>query len=138
MPRLPRLGGKFSLVSANDVATALTLAIDCKLSDPQVLTLTDGHSYTVNEIEVKLRKANNLKLPWVKLPASLLFLSFIMIIILTKLRLLNSSISLRTYKNLTHASESSNLKAKEILGFKPSTTFYEMLPEITDTIKNKS
>tara|TARA_B100001059_G_C17836247_1_gene588357 strand:- start:5843 stop:6820 length:978 start_codon:yes stop_codon:yes gene_type:complete len=138
MPRLPRLGGKFSLVSANDVATALTLAIDCKLSDPQVLTLTDGHSYTVNEIEVKLRKANNLKLPWVKLPATLLFLSFIMIIILTKLRLLNSSISLRTYKNLTHASESSNLKAKEILGFKPSTTFYEMLPEITDTIRNKS
>ena len=136
MPRLPRLGGKFSLVSVNDVATALTLAIDCRLTDPQVLTLTDGHSYTVNEIEVELRKANNQKLPWVKLPATLLFLSFIMIVILTKLRLLKSSISLRTYKNLTHTNESSNLRAKEILGFKPSTSFYEMLPEITEKIGN--
>lgn len=136
MPRLPKLGGKFSLVSANDVAEALTMALDCKLIDPQVLTLTDGHSYTINEIESELRKANNLKLPRVQLPALLLFLSFFMIGTLTKLRLLKTSISLRTYRNLTHTNEPSNLRAKEILGFKPSTSFYEMLPEIMDTIRN--
>lgn len=138
MPRLPKLDGKFSLVSASDVAAALTLALDCKLTEPQVLTLTDGHTYTINEIEVQLRKANNLKLPLIKLPAPLLLLGFIMIAILTKLRLLKSNIGLKTYKNLTHTNELSNLKAQEILGFKPSTSFYELLPEITDTIRNQS
>ena len=138
MPRLPVFKGKFSLVSVNDVATALTLALDCKLSDPQVLTLTDGYSYTINEIEVQLRKVNNFKPPWLKFPAMLLFLSFSIIITLNKLKLLKTSINLTTYRNLTLSNELSNLRAKEILGFEPSTSFYDILPEITATIRNKS
>jgi UDP-glucose 4-epimerase len=138
MPRLPDFKGKFSLVSVNDVATALTLALNCELSGPQVLTLTDGHSYTINEIEVELRKANNLKLPRVKLPATLLSLSFIIIVTLTKLKLIKTNINLTTYRNLTRSNELSNLRAKEVLDFKPSTSFYDILPEITAKIRNKS
>jgi len=54
------------------------------------------------------------------------------------LKLIKTNINLTTYRNLTRSNELSNLRAKEVLDFKPSTSFYDILPEITATIRNKS
>ena len=139
LPRLPKLTNRLSLVSVDDVVSALLLAATLDSpADPSVLmaklairvTLTDGCTYEINAIEKSIYDAVERSPSHWRLPVVLLFAASAMAELLEKLRIFRSGIGLRTYRNLTRDNLFDNHSAKAELGFEPSTTFFAQIDKL--------
>lgn len=135
MPPLPEITNQISLVSAVDLAQALLLALNTKQFCHSAITVTDGQQYSIKEIEKSIYYNIGRSMARWQTPAVVLYCAAAVAGLIS--RITGGSISRRTYRNLTCNNLFSNDKAISELGFEPSTTFYDCLPEIISTIRAK-
>jgi UDP-glucose 4-epimerase len=131
--RLPRLDTRLSLVSADDVARAVCLALEKPESGVRSYLLTDGEEYSISAIEAAIYQALGRNLPALAMPRVLLYGAAATAGVLNRLRGKKGGISLRTYHNLVTDNLHSARQIREELGFFPNTTFYQKLPDIIDS-----
>jgi len=139
MPRLPVLDSRISLLGVEDLASAILLAANTDRSSQdsqvsQIYTVTDGRVYPITAIEEAIYQALGKRLPRRKTPAVILYAGAVLAGIMAKILGRRSSISGRTYRNLTTDNLFSNDKICAELGFKPSSNLYGMLPQIAEEI----
>ncbi|MDP6416189.1 MAG: SDR family NAD(P)-dependent oxidoreductase [Gammaproteobacteria bacterium] len=140
LPPLPKLDSRLSLVGVEDLAGAITLATDATEADGKTYYVTDGVSYSVNEMEQAIYAALDKKIPAWRTPRMVLYAAAAAAGCLGKL--LNSiglkrdagGISGRTYQNLITDNLFSNGPLCEELGFTPKSNFYDSLSHIIETI----
>lgn len=134
LPRLPALDNQISLLGVDDLAEALLLALKSTQVSGKTYTVTDGQQYSIGEIEQAIYQALGRRLPRWRTPAVVLYLASAVAGLLSRFRRDGGAISNRTYRNLTSDNLFSNDEICEQLGFRPSKTLYQALPEIVDEI----
>lgn len=134
LPRLPRLGSQISLVGVDDLAAALILALRATQLSGKTFTVTDGQVYAIGDVEKAIYQALDKRLPRWRAPAVVLYLAAVTAGAFSRIRSTGGGISGRTYRNLTSNNLFSNDEICEQLGFNPSTTLYQALPDIVDEI----
>ncbi|MCI5106605.1 MAG: SDR family NAD(P)-dependent oxidoreductase [Pseudomonadales bacterium] len=132
--RLPRLDTRLSLVAAEDVARAVCLALEKPEPGVRRYLLTDEQEYSISAIEAAIYQALGRNLPALAMPRVLLYGAAATAGLLNRLRGKKGGISLRTYHNLVTDNLHSAQQIREELGFFPSTTFYQQLPDIIDSL----
>lgn len=133
LPRLPRLGSRISLVGVDDLAGAIELALRAQTSG-KIYTVTDGQIYGVNEIEAAIYEALGRRMPRLRTPAVVLYAASLLAAAVARMRGRESGISGRTYRNLTTDNLFTNDELRADLGFQPTQTLYQVLPEIVRDI----
>ncbi len=136
LPRLPQLNSRISLLGVNDLAVALTLALSATEITGKTYNVTDGQLYPIVDIEQAIYLALNKQLPRWRTPAVVLYVAAAVAGGLAMFRRGGGGISSRTYRNLTTDNLLDNDEICEQLEFKPSTTFYQALPDIIEKIVN--
>ncbi len=134
LPRLPRLSNRISLVAVTDLAKALILAAKSPDANGRTYMLTDGEAYAISEIEEAIYRCLGKRLPPRRTPAMVLYVASLTAGLLSRLGIRKSGISARTYRNLTSENLFNNNDICAELGFRPSTTLYDMLPAICSNI----
>lgn len=137
LPRLPKLRSRISLLAVEDLAAALVLALKATQLSGKTFTVTDGQVYPIGDIEQAIYQALGKRLPRWRTPAVVLYLAAAAAGLRSRFRSDDGSISGRTYRNLVNDNLFSNDEICEQLGFQPSTTLYQALPEIVDEITRK-
>ena len=135
LPPLPEVNNQISLISVEDLATAIRLAMDAPVSKQQTYTLSDGESYSIAELERAIYAALGKPFPRWRTPHMVLYGASVIAGLLSSITGRGGAISTRTYRNLTSDNLFSNEKAVSELGFKPSMTFFEELPKIVESIR---
>lgn len=133
LPRLPRLSSRISLVGVEDVVSAILLAVNAN-QDARIYTVTDGQAYSITAIEEAIYQALNKRLPGWRTPSVVLYAGAMLAGLMAKISGRTSSISSRTYRNLTTDNLFSNDEVCTELGFEPSHNLYEVLPQIVEEI----
>ena len=137
LPRLPALTSRLSLLGVKDLAAALMLALNASDISAKTYTVTDGQQYPIVDIEQAIYLALNKQLPRWRTPAVVLYVAAAVAGGISRLRRGGGGISRRTYRNLTRDNLFDNDEICQQLGFEPSTTFYQALPDIVEKIVNK-
>jgi nucleoside-diphosphate-sugar epimerase len=136
LPRLPQLNSRISLLGVKDLAAALLLALNASDITAKTYTVTDGQQYPIVDIEQAIYLALNKQLPRWRTPAVVLYVAAAVAGGLARLWSGGGGISRRTYRNLTMDNLLDNDEICQQLGFRPSTTLYQALPEIVEKIVN--
>jgi UDP-glucose 4-epimerase len=136
LPPLPRLNNKISLLSVNDLAQALLLALDVRETKQQIYTLTDGQQYSVEDIQSAIYRALDKPMPSWRTPHMVLYAASLIAGAVSSITGGSGAISSRTYRNLTSDNLFSNERAIADLGFSPSTDFFQLLPKIVKAVRN--
>ena len=138
LPPLPRLTNRISLVGVNDVANVIALALNQAAANGRTYELTDGEQYTIADIEQAVYAAVGRKMPGWRIPRMLLYAAAASAGLWNGLIGSKASktggISLRTYHNLLADNLFANDASCTELGFEPSTTLYQELPDIVRAI----
>ena len=134
LPPLPSLSSRISLIGSDDLAAALVLAIKLDRAAGRIYTVTDGVEYAVTEIESSIYAALGKRMLMWRTPAVILYGASALVGLLARLNWSDSSISTRTYRNLTMDNLFDNSAICRDLGFDPRTNLHSALPEIVDAI----
>ena len=137
LPPLPRLNNKISLLSADDLAQALLLALDVR-ETKQVYTLTDGKQYSIEDIQSAIYRTLDKPMPSWRTPHMVLYAASLIAGAVSSITRGSGAISSRTYRNLTSDNLFSNERAIADLGFAPSTDFFQQLPKIVKAVRNSA
>jgi len=136
IPLLPRLNTRISLIGINDVFRAIKLAMESHNLGGKTYTLTDGETYIISDLECQIYDALDKTRPRCRCPRIVLCLGLFLIGIFAKaLSIVGlempsiAGVSYRTYRNLVTDNLFDNSRACINLGFEPSETFYDSLPE---------
>jgi UDP-glucose 4-epimerase len=135
LPPLPKINNRISLVSAHDLSRALLLALKSSALNATPITITDGQQYSIADIEQGIYLALGRSKPQWHTPHMVLYCAASLAGLASIVTGSGSSISSRTYRNLTSDNLFSNDKARSQLDFEPSTTFYQSLPAIVQRIR---
>ena len=138
LPPLPRLNSKISLLSADDLAQALLLALDVRETKQQVYTLTDGEQYSIEDIQSAIYRTLGKRMPRWRTPHMVLYAASLIAGAVSSITGEGGAISSRTYRNLTSDNLFSNERAIADLGFAPSTDFFQQLPKIVKAVRNSA
>jgi nucleoside-diphosphate-sugar epimerase len=138
LPPLPKINNRISLVSAHDLSRALLLALKSSAPNASPITITDGQQYSISDIEQGIYLALGRSKPRWRTPHMVLYCAASLAGLISIVTGSGSSISSRTYRNLTSDNLFSNDKARSLLGFEPSTTFYQSLPAIVQQIRENT
>ena len=136
LPPLPKINNKISLVSVQDLASALILAVESTNTCKSPIAVTDGQHYSIAELEQAIYRALGRPKPRWRMPRILVYFASLLAGLISKFTVSGGSISVRTYRNLTSDNLFSNSMAKKELGFEPSTTFYQNLPAMVRWIRD--
>lgn len=136
LPPLPRLNNKISLLSVDDLAQALLLALDVRETKQQVYTLTDGKRYSIEDIQSAIYRTLDKPMPSWRTPHMVLYAASLIAGAVSSITGGSGAISTRTYRNLTSNNLFSNERAIADLGFAPSTDFFQQLPKIVKAVRN--
>ena len=134
LPPLPEVNNQISLISVDDLAAAILLAMETDESGQKSYTVTDGESYSVTAMERAIYVALGRPFPRWRTPHMVLCSASQIAGFVSSITGRGGAISARTYRNLISDNLFSNEKAVSELGFKPSTTFYEELPKLIESI----
>jgi len=134
LPPLPPLTSRISLVGSDDLAAALLLAVKSEQAAARIYTVTDGEKYAVTEIESAIYAALGKRMPMWRTPAVILYAASAVAGLLARLGWRDSSISSRTYRNLSTDNLFDNSAVCEDFGFAPRSDLYSTLPEIVDDL----
>jgi UDP-glucose 4-epimerase len=135
LPPLPEIKNQISLLSSLDLSRALLLALKSAKAIENPITVSDGERYSVAEIELAIYHTLGRAKPRWRIPHMILSSASLLAGWVSKLTGGHGSISSRTYRNLVSDNLFANDRAKADLGFKPSTTFYQSLPEIIEAMR---
>lgn len=138
LPALPKINNRISLVSSQDLAQLLILALESSKTCESPITVTDGQQYSIAEIEQAIYQALGRPNPRWRMPHILVYCASLIAGMISRLTGNGGSISSRTYRNLTSDNLFSNAVAISELGFEPGTTFYQSLPGIVQHIREIS
>ena len=138
LPPLPEVNNQISLISVDDLAAALLLAMEADESGQKSYTVTDGESYSVAAMERAIYAALGKPFPRWRTPHMVLYGASQIACFVSSITGGSGAISARTYRNLISDNLFSNEKAASELGFKPSTTFYEELPKLIESIRESA
>lgn len=136
LPRLPALSSKISLLGVEDLAAALLLAAGSQQT-AKIYTVTDGQDYPIAAIEEAIYRVLGRRLPRWKTPAVILYAAATVAGVVARIAGRESSISSRTYRNLTSDNLFTNNEICRELGFQPTQNLYQLLPEIADDIVSR-
>jgi len=141
LPALPVLKTSVSLISVEDLSKAIDLSINLENAAGKLYTVTDGHSYNINQIEEEIYLILGKKFPSLRLPRLLLYTGFLGVEGINKIsNLLNlkfpslSGIRMRTYRNLISTNSFDNSQIVQDLNFRPEVDLYQMLPRIVHSV----
>lgn len=137
LPRLPRLSSRISLLGVEDLASAIALSLRAPAT-VKTYTVTDGQAYAVNAIEAAIYDALGRRMPRLRTPAVVLYAASLLAAAVARMRGRESGISGRTYRNLTTDNLFTNDEICADLGFQPTQTLYQVLPEIVRDIASKT
>lgn len=135
LPPLPKIDNRISLVSAHDLSLALLLALQSTKQKASPFTITDGQQYSISEIEQGIYLALGRSKPRWRTPHMVLYCAASIAGLVSVATGRGGSISSRTYRNLTSENLFSNDLAELELGYEPSTTFYQSLPAIVNSLR---
>ena len=138
LPPLPEVNNQISLISVDDLAAALLLAMEADESGQKSYTVTDGESYSVAAMERAIYAALGKPFPRWRTPHMVVYGASQIAGFVSSITGGSGAISARTYRNLISDNLFSNEKAVSELGFKPSTTFYEELPKLIESIRESA
>ena len=138
LPPLPRLNNKISLLSADDLAQALLLALDVRETKQEVYTLTDGKQYSIEDIQSAIYRALDKPMPSWRTPHMVLYAASLIAGVVSSITSGSGTISRRTFRNLTSDNLFSNESAITDLRFAPSTDFFQQLPKIVKAVRNSA
>lgn len=138
LPPLPSIASRISLVGVQDLVQAIVLAMNSPSVNGRIFTVTDGETYAISEIEAAIYRVLGKITPRWRTPAVILYAASVVAGLLNKVGLRRSSISPRTYRNLMNDNLFDNAAICTELGFEPSMTLYDALPEIVENIVNTS
>ena len=138
LPPLPEVNNQISLISVDDLAAALLLAMETDESGQKSYTVTDGESYSVAAMERAIYAALGKPFPRWRTPHMVVYGASQIAGFVSSITGGSGAISARTYRNLISDNLFSNEKAVSELGFKPSTTFYEELPKLIESIRESA
>ena len=136
LPPLPKINNRISLVSVQDLASALILAIESTKTCKSPMAVTDGQQYSIAEVEQAIYRALGRPTPRWRMPRILVYCASLLAGLISEVTVSGGSISVRTYRNLTSDNLFSNSMEKKELGFEPSTTFYQNLPAMVRWIRD--
>lgn len=136
LPPLPKISSRISLVGVQDLIQAIILAANSPDANGRTFTITDGKSYEISEIESSIYRILGKTQPRRRTPAVILYAASVVAGLLNKLGLRQSSISPRTYRNLVNDNLFDSAAIRDDLGFEPSMTLYDALPDIVEHIIN--
>ena len=138
LPPLPEVNNQISLISVDDLAAALLLAMEADESGQKSYTVTDGESYSVAAMERAIYAALGKSFPRWRTPHMVLYGASQIAGFVSSITGGSGAISARTYRNLISDNVFSNEKAVSELGFKPSTIFYAELPKLIESIRESA
>lgn len=130
LPPLPKLENQISLLGVDDLTQAIILSLKNHRANGKVYTVSDGMDYKINDIEAAIYGGLGRKSPAWRSPRMVLYGAAALAELAAKAGLKVSGIGLRTYRNLVQDNQVSNSKISEDIGFKPSMSLYDALPEI--------
>ncbi|MEX1198736.1 MAG: NAD-dependent epimerase/dehydratase family protein [Pseudohongiellaceae bacterium] len=136
LPPLPDLPERFSLVSVADLCQAVMLAAEqggaAADSDTPVYPVTDGHAYSLREVETAIRQALGQRQPRWALPRSALFMGALGLEVADRFLRLDNAPGLRNYHALTRGRVVDDRAIREALGYEPAGRFQDSLPELVN------
>lgn len=138
LPPLPNLENTLSLVGVEDVCKAALLAAEQDTAVGEIYPLSDGVSYTPNSIEGAIYDALGRKKPGWRTPRMVFYAASLGAQIANNLGVWKNDIGLRTYRNLVGEGTSQTVSCEKItteLGYQPSQTFYDALPDIIEHMR---
>jgi UDP-glucose 4-epimerase len=134
-PPLPDISAERSMVSVNDLVSAMLLAVTHPDANRQQLIIADGEAYTAYSIYLAIRVALGKGIPLWKLPRALLR-TMGMIGDILQYFWAGCPVSSEAIARLTEPSAYSAEKIRQ-LGWQPTTTFYKELPDIISACLEK-
>ncbi|MEC7187027.1 MAG: NAD-dependent epimerase/dehydratase family protein [Pseudomonadota bacterium] len=135
MPPLPKLENRIALISVKDVCRIAIAAAEGQQASGAVYTLTDGEYYTPKRIEAAIYKALGREQHKWTTPRMIFFLAALVVQIGSYLRIVNSDLGLRTYRNLLKDQPAGESAFASALSIAPSLTFESELPEILKSLE---
>lgn len=138
LPPLPKLENRLSLVGVDDLVKAAVLAAESRDAGGKIYCVTDGKSYSINEIEQAIYQSLGRKLPGWHSPRVLLYAASALAGVLGKMTNSGSGINIRTYHNLTRSNSFSSQEIESDLGFVPANNLYDELPGIVAYVTAKN
>lgn len=130
LPPLPKLDHGFSLANVDDVCRAAVLAAESALAPGQCWLLTDLERYTANAVEGAVYEALGREKPGWRTPAVVFFAAAAMLQLGRLSGWKGAESGLQTWRNMTRERVWPDREIYEQLGFGPSGSLYEQLPEI--------
>lgn len=131
-PPLPEVGNRRSLVHVDDVAQALLLAADKDEAHGKVYIVTDGQTYSTRQIYTLLCRALGKPLPRWVLPAAVLYgaarVGDVLARFLPRPPPLTSAVLDKLLGSACYRSD----RIQRELGFRPSRTLADALPEMVE------
>jgi len=129
-PPLPKLSNRLSLVGVDDLCKAALLAAEMAVANGKIYPVTDGVSYSMNQLEKGIRNALGQTQPRWSVPLWLLYAAAFKMELLSRVLRLENAPGLRSYRALTSENIFSNEKISHELGYTPSASFFLVLAEI--------
>lgn len=136
MPPLPSLNNRFAMVSVYDVCRAIQVLIASSKSLKSCYFLTDGELYTPNRVESAIYAALHRRQPRWRSPLVVFYIASYVAETLSRLRLVKTSVGLRTYWNLVADSQLQNEDGEETLDLGPTRNFEDDLPSILSVLNH--
>ncbi len=141
LPPLPKLGNSLSLVGVKDLCEAALLVATNSSAGSRVYPVTDGANYTPNIIEEAIYRALGRKKPGWRTPRVVFYAASLGAQIANNLGIWKNDYGLRTYRNLTGQGTLQAASCEKItteLGYQPSQTFVDALPDIIKHMEQES
>jgi nucleoside-diphosphate-sugar epimerase len=134
-PPLPETGNRRSMVHVADVVQALVLATTRPEANGKVYYVTDGVAYSTRSIYDGIRAALGLPPPRVRVPKWFLRSGAWIGDLLQRLTRWNIPLTSETLEKLLGSAWYSNARIEQELGFHPTRTLSDSLPEIVASVR---
>jgi nucleoside-diphosphate-sugar epimerase len=134
-PPLPATGNRRSMVHVADVVQALVLATTRPEANGKVYYVTDGVAYSTRAIYDGIRAALGLPPPRVRVPKWFLRSGAWIGDLLQRLTRWNMPLTSETLEKLLGSAWYSNARIEQELGFHPTRTLSDSLPEIVASVR---
>ncbi|HTR01050.1 MAG TPA: NAD(P)-dependent oxidoreductase [Candidatus Acidoferrum sp.] len=119
------------MIGVGDCCRAVVAAMEQSALAGQAWDLTDGERYTLNALVGRIRQARQLPLPWLNLPAPLVWPVFALASLIPALR--RRGLGLNTWRALFRENYPVDNRFAEASGVWPATTLYQIMPNLSDS-----
>ncbi len=130
--RLPEFGNVRSMVSVQDVVSAMLLSASDRAANGKIYILSDGEPYTPCSLQNSVYEAAGLKLPSWVIPRWVFSVSAIAGQVVQNVTGIAMPYNYSVYEKLSSAAEFDASDIRSELGWQPKYNFYSQLPSMID------